>query len=151
MPARGIKNLSVENWLRPDDVSRSFVTFDHKLQRFRHLDGDDWAKDILQHDLTEAVPAEVATLFATARGSLVYGYFFYPLYALGLEQLFRVSEAAVASLCEVRTGEQSHASDQMLLPPGDAVFWFARVTKRINDLFSTEQHHSNSPDQDTRK
>ncbi len=94
----------MENWLQPDDLSHSFVTFDRELEGFRHVDGNDWVKAILQCDLAEQVPAELATLFATARGSLLYGYFFYPLYALGLEQLIRVSEAAVASVCESRTG-----------------------------------------------
>ena len=34
------------------------------------------------------------------RGAMVYGYFLYPLYVLGAEQLFRVAEAAVTLKCE---------------------------------------------------
>lgn len=35
-----------------------------------------------------------------ARGALVYGCFFYPLYTLAAEQLFRVIEAAIVHRCE---------------------------------------------------
>ncbi len=55
---------------------------------------------ILKPNLNETVPTEVKALFEVARGSLVYGYFFYPLYTLGLEQLFRVAEAAVTRKCK---------------------------------------------------
>ena len=34
-------------------------------------------------------------MFEVARGALCYGYYFYPMFALGAEQLYRVSEAAV--------------------------------------------------------
>jgi hypothetical protein len=47
--------------------------------------------------LNATVPANVRVLFEVARGSLVYGYFFYPLYTLAAEQLFRVGEAAVST------------------------------------------------------
>lgn len=62
---------------------------------------------ILKPNLNETVPTEVKALFEVARGALVYGYFFYPLYTLGLEQLFRVAEAAVAQKC--KTMEAPHA------------------------------------------
>ncbi len=42
------------------------------------------------------MPEEVQVLFEVARGAMVYGWFFYPLYMLGTEQLTRVGEAAVA-------------------------------------------------------
>lgn len=39
-------------------------------------------------------------MFEVARGALAYGYFFYPLYTLAWEQLFRVAESAVIYKCE---------------------------------------------------
>jgi hypothetical protein len=39
-------------------------------------------------------------LFEVARGALVYGYFFYPLYTLASDQLYRVAEGAVAHKCK---------------------------------------------------
>ncbi len=55
---------------------------------------------ILAPELLESVPAEVQALFEVARGAMAYGYFFYPLYTLAAQQLFRVAEAAVAYKCE---------------------------------------------------
>jgi len=46
------------------------------------------------------VPQDIQALFEVARGALLYGYFFYPLYALAVEQLFRVAEAAVSHQCK---------------------------------------------------
>ncbi|HEV7746397.1 MAG TPA: hypothetical protein VGO56_15480 [Pyrinomonadaceae bacterium] len=39
-------------------------------------------------------------MFEVARGSLAYGYFFYPLYTLACEQLFRIGETAVTEKCK---------------------------------------------------
>ena len=55
--------------------------------------------DILRISLTDEVPQEIQAQFEVARGALVYGYFFYPLYTLAGEQLFRVVEAAVTFKC----------------------------------------------------
>ena len=55
---------------------------------------------MLDTPVGETVPSELVELFEVARGALCYGFFFYPLYTLGSEQLYRVLEAAVASKCE---------------------------------------------------
>jgi hypothetical protein len=57
-------------------------------------------RDIMAITLSNNVPRGVRRLFAVARGALCYGYFFYPLYALASEQLYRVAEAAVAEKCK---------------------------------------------------
>jgi hypothetical protein len=46
------------------------------------MDGNDWARHFLAVELHEDVPADVHDLFAVARGTMLYGWFFYPLYAL---------------------------------------------------------------------
>tara|TARA_R110000787_G_scaffold168234_4_gene281133 strand:- start:1887 stop:2267 length:381 start_codon:yes stop_codon:yes gene_type:complete len=45
------------------------------------------------------VPIELHYLFETAQGATCYGCYFYPLYALGCEQLFRVLEASLRYRC----------------------------------------------------
>lgn len=95
----GIKEINLDNWMEPDKVLRGFVriTPDGKSKT---LAGDDYLKLILKPCLIKSVPNEVQTLFEVARGAMVYGYFFYPLYNLALEQLFRVAEAAVTFKCK---------------------------------------------------
>jgi len=95
----GIKNINQNNWIEPDKVSRGFarITSDGKT---KILTGEDYLKHILKPKLSDSVPKEVQTLFEVARGVMVYGYFFYPLYALASEQLFRVAEAAATLKCK---------------------------------------------------
>ncbi len=66
----------------------------------RSVSGVEWLKVITAPILDESVPEEVTDLYEAARGALVYGYLFYPLYDLGTGQLFRVAEAAVIHKCK---------------------------------------------------
>ncbi|MBE0411557.1 MAG: DUF4145 domain-containing protein, partial [Anaerolineales bacterium] len=64
-------------------------------------------KHILKPQLLEDVPQDVQALFEVARGALLYGYFFYPLYTLAAEQLFRVAEAAISDKCKAKRAPKS--------------------------------------------
>lgn len=55
---------------------------------------------VLSPQLSERVPTDIAKLFEVARGAMCYAYFFYPLWTLAAEQLFRVAEAAVSLRCK---------------------------------------------------
>ncbi len=61
---------------------------------------DAWIEAHLKPHLKQNVPREVASLFEVARGSMIYGWFFYPLITLGAEQCYRVLEAAARKRCE---------------------------------------------------
>lgn len=95
----GFKKVSKNNWLEPDPVLRGFVRVspDGRSQR---LTDDDYLNLVLKPRLLESVPTEVQALFEVARGTIVYGYFFYPLYTLAAEQLFRVAESAILHKCK---------------------------------------------------
>lgn len=59
--------------------------------------------------LVETVPHEILRLYEVARGCIVYGWFYYPLLALGMEQMSRVVEAAVRAKCiALGVGGQSY-------------------------------------------
>src|SRR4051812_12724748 len=91
----GIKHLTVDNWRDPDEANAIFGEINRVTGQARILDGDDWARRFLAVELSEKTPEDVKTMWAAARGTLAYGAFFYPLYALGDEQLHRVADAAV--------------------------------------------------------
>jgi len=99
--ARGIKALTISNWLQPDPASSIFAQLSHADGSVSSMSGDDWAAQFLGPDLDDRVPEEVRGLFEVARGALTYGYFFYPLFTLAAEQLYRVAEAAVSAKCEL--------------------------------------------------
>jgi hypothetical protein len=90
-----IKHLTLNNWDQPDDTSSIFSQVS-PLGGVTKIDGSGWARIFLAVEVSDAVPLEVGELFAVARGMLVYGWFYYPLYALGEEQLHRVADSAVA-------------------------------------------------------
>lgn len=94
----GIKALSLENWMDPDPLMRDLV-MPNDDGTISYMEGKDWAFSILNLKITETIPIEIRKLYEIARGSMLYGYFFYPLYTLAEEQLYRVAEAAVTEKC----------------------------------------------------
>jgi len=90
----GFKEIDRQNWLEPDEISKAFATLS-SAGKIQSISGLDWLNRIVEPKLLETVPADVQAIFEVARGALVYGYFFYPLYSLGAEQLLRAADAAV--------------------------------------------------------
>ena len=86
----GFKKITLDNWREPDEISSTLIT----------ISLNKWISVILETNLIEEVPIETKRLFEVTKAALVYGYFFYPFYTLGLEQLFRVAEAAVTQKCK---------------------------------------------------
>jgi hypothetical protein len=85
------KQIDPYNWLSPDPVVLCFKGTEHAAK---------YVQTVLAPGLSTNVPEDIQKLFEVARGAVLYGYLFYPLYTLGMEQLLRVGEAAVASRCD---------------------------------------------------
>ena len=92
-----IKTLTTENWLQPDIIPSVLTKLSLNDHYAYLMTAEDWVAQFTKPKLAMTVPNEVQVLFEVARGSLAYGYFFYPLYTLAAEQLFRVGEAAVSA------------------------------------------------------
>ena len=97
-----MKQLTKDNWLALDPLIAMGI-----FSKFSITDGtiapwtaDEWAERFLSVGLSEKVPENVRELFTVARGTIIYGSLFYPLFALGLEQAVRVTEAAVRTKAE---------------------------------------------------
>lgn len=95
----GYKEINQQNWLEPDNIITAFVKLSSTGDP-EPMSGEDWLHHILKPRLLKSVPHDVQALFEVARGALVYGYFFYPLYTIAAEQLFRVAEAAISHKCK---------------------------------------------------
>jgi len=95
----GFKILTSANWLEPDKVSTSFVRRSKSNGKYYPITGEQFLNDIMKPKLIEAVPKGICSLLEVARGAMIYGYFFYPLYTLGCEQLFRVADTAIIYKC----------------------------------------------------
>jgi hypothetical protein len=94
----GFKEISSSNWLEPEDFMRAFVRIDPRAGPVEMV-AKDWVEAIMSPALVSTVPEDVQALFEVARGAMVYGFLFYPLYTLAAEQLLRVAEAAVSHKC----------------------------------------------------
>ena len=93
------KRLTPENFLEPDPTSALFVNRSPAGGPATPMRAEDWAGGILAPSLGPGVPTELHGLLEAARGILVYGHFFYPLFTLGMEQLHRVADAATVHRC----------------------------------------------------
>ena len=94
---RLFKKLTPENWCQHDATADHIIQFKDGVTS--KLNGDDWATAILEPELSATVPDDVQGLFEVGQGLLCYGCFFYPLYTLGSEQMYRVLEAAIRHKC----------------------------------------------------
>ncbi len=99
MSELGFKQITVLNWQEQDEVLSVFVKLSRIDGSVAPMTEEDWIPPFLEPKLNEAVPIEIVRLFEVARGTLIYGYFFYPLFTLGIEQLSRVAEAAIRYKC----------------------------------------------------
>ncbi|HKP51587.1 MAG TPA: hypothetical protein VJ183_02940 [Chloroflexia bacterium] len=116
------KEITPENWLEPDGPMQYYVKVlpNGQIEPASVLD---WLHLMLGPQLLPSVPQEVRDLFEGARGALIYGCFSYRLYFLGVTELQRVADAAVA-----------HKYNQLNGPPSkrkfgpsfdDAIKWLA--------------------------
>jgi len=102
----GFKQIDTSNWLEPDPIMRGFIRVDPE-HGVTDLQGDDWVEAIMRPSLFEAIPEDVQALFEVARGAMVYGSLFYPLFTLAAEQLFRVAESAISHKCRLMQAPMS--------------------------------------------
>jgi len=95
----GFKQLTVDNWLEGDNILTVFATLlpDGRIET---ITAKEWARRILEPQLDETVPSEIQRLFEVARGTMLYGFLFYPIYTLAIEQVSRVAETAVSHKCQ---------------------------------------------------
>ena len=98
----GFKKLTKENWKIPDPFNDYFIKLNLYTGEKLKITDDERAEEFLKIELTPSVPIEVRRQFEAARGAMLYGCFFYPLFALGADQLLRVAESAVTHKCSIR-------------------------------------------------
>lgn len=99
MSAIGIKEITLENWLMPDIISVKLITGSASTRLWKVTVCDLYVRTVVAIRLSSQVPVEVRRAFEVAKGAMVYGYFFYPLFTIGLEHLYKVAEIAVKVKC----------------------------------------------------
>jgi len=90
----GFKQLTPDNWLEEDPVMAMFVGVS-RTGGIVKASGEDRLRSLLSTQLSDSVPKDIQSIFEVARGAMAYGHFFYPLYSLGTQHLYRALEAAI--------------------------------------------------------
>ena len=113
--ALGFKKLTKDNWKSPDPFNDYFIKINlYTGEKFQITD-DQRAEEFLEIELVPSVPIEVRRQFESARGAMLYGCFFYPLFALGADQLLRVAESAVTHKCLIHALAKKNARYEVKL------------------------------------
>ena len=146
------KEINLDNWSEPDETSLIFCEMDKKTGDVSFMSGNDWAKYFLEPQLSSQVPIPVQRLFEVARGTLIYGFYFYPLYTSGIEQLSRVSESAITEKClslSIKKRKDSFAEklkalkNQNIITEADFDFW--DDTRSLRNYFSHPENQNLFP------
>jgi hypothetical protein len=148
------RDLTLANWATPDPANEVFARMSPLAGVGpRRMSGDDWAREFLAVELRQHVPHEIRELFAVARGAMLYGWFFYPMFALGEEQLYRVLEAAARARYKQVGGQKRRPSfekainfliESDVIPQMDGEPWHAARELR-NAASHREQHEALPP------
>lgn len=149
MTKRMFKRLSRDNWREEEPHLQIHVRVQSDGTKHKPT-ADDWADDILRPELSSTVPEDIRNLFEVAQGAMCYGCFFYPLFTLGHEQMFRVMEAALTTRARQLSAPigatKSFArcinwfASEELLPPERVAQWEA--TKHLRNTSSHADRQS---------
>jgi len=113
------KRLTANNFLLPDPLTGEFTGQDANGRAHR-LSAVDWAHEILAIGLEERVPDPARNRFELARGILLYGFFWYPLWVQGTVEALRAAELALEAACEAEHGPKR------LSTAGSRIEWLAK-------------------------
>jgi hypothetical protein len=92
----GIKAITLDNWDMPDEISIKTLGMRGQTDKERWVQ---FCSEIINIDLIGTAPIEVKKMFEVSKGIIIYGYLFYPLFTVGLEQMYRVAESAIKYKC----------------------------------------------------
>lgn len=144
-----LKKITIDNWLEFDTTASIFVRRSEETNDFNIPHRDKRVEEFLIPVLCEETPKEVIDLFEVARGCMSYGYFFYPLYTLGIEQLYRVLEAAVSMKCKSLDSPKSikqykqkidYLIEMNIIPVRESELW--HVARKLRNSFSHTESQS---------
>jgi hypothetical protein len=107
----GVKHLTIENWTTPDETGRLFVEVNMQTGERRAASGNGWVEQFLAVKLAPSAPVEVREMWEVAQGLLCYGWFYYPLYAIGEHQLRRIADAAILHRYKLAGGPPNKKAD----------------------------------------
>ncbi len=100
------KQITLENWTQPDPASTCFVSI-HSDGTSSNIKAEQYFSDIMNHTLSKQIPEDIQKLYEVTRGTMTYGYYYYPIFTVAVEQLFRIVESSVSYVCKALSSPAS--------------------------------------------
>jgi len=89
------KQISATNWQHIDAAPKIWCEMTAVAKN-----EEQWIKFFFLPKLNKNVPSEISKLLEVARGAMIYGWNFYPLLTLGVEQCFRLLDTGTRIRCK---------------------------------------------------
>jgi hypothetical protein len=89
------KQISAANWQQIDAAPKIWCEMTAVAKT-----NEEWIKFFFLPKLNSKVPPEIAKLLEVARGAMIYGWNFYPLLTLGVEQCCRLLDTGTRIRCK---------------------------------------------------
>jgi hypothetical protein len=90
----GFKKITNANWQKFDETTKLWCAITAAAKT-----NEDWIKFFSYAKLDPKVPEKIAKLLEVARGAMIYGWNFYPLLTLGVEQCYRLLDTGTRIRC----------------------------------------------------
>lgn len=97
-----MKRVDTNNWLKPDVAWSGIIGMD-----FSDRSNCEWIEMVYSARLNASVPENIAVLFESAQGALIYSLFYHPLMTLALDQMTRLAERAATTKYEMEIGKKA--------------------------------------------
>lgn len=92
---RKFKYVTPDNWLEADPISPHLVILDKRDGSIHAVDGRDWIEFVNGIKISLSVPEDIREAFEFSVGAIGYAYFYYPLFTIVSQQIFRVADFAI--------------------------------------------------------
>ena len=97
------KQIDLSNWSDPDPASAGQARGKDK-NGWQYYAGEDYLEDIQQIILSPNVPHDIHEQMELAKGICTYGYYFYPLFTVGMERAILTADSATLQMCKEMGG-----------------------------------------------
>lgn len=93
------KKIDLSNWSDPDAASAGQAKGKDE-KGWIHYTGEDYLEEIQLVRLSKNVPWDIYEQMELAKGICIYGIYFYPLFAVGMERAILTAGSATMLVCE---------------------------------------------------
>ncbi len=100
------KRINLSNWSEPDPASAGQAKGKDE-SGWQYYTGEDYLKEIEKVALNPNVPKDISEQIELAKAICTYGYYFYPLFTVGMERAILSADSATVHMCKKLGGPKN--------------------------------------------